>query len=311
MHSPLIISSIFDLQQLQRDWANQVTALVPTMGNLHSGHRALVEEAKRHADKVMLYIYVNPAQFAPHEDYSTYPRTLERDMSLCRDWGVDAVFTPSDAMIYPEGKQNATQILPAEPLNNSQYALMRPDFFQGVTTVLARMFNLIQPNLVVFGYKDAQQFAIVRRMIRDLFMPIAIVGVPTVREEDGLAMSSRNQYLKSEDRPSALLLSQILRHTHHCFHQGESNTDALKERAWNYYRTFQAQCRGSHFELAYLELLDLTDFTAVSPPLANEHFHIVAAGTLNGVYLIDCLGLSEPVIYPELPIEAKAIAHVV
>ncbi|WP_046468612.1 pantoate--beta-alanine ligase [Allosalinactinospora lopnorensis] len=182
-------------------------ALVPTMGALHDGHRRLIATAREHADSVMVSVFVNPLQFGPNEDYDRYPRDLDADLAACAEEGVDAVFAPGVEMMYP-GEQIVT-------VNSGQMGQVfegefRPGFFEGVLTVVGKLFNLVRPDIAVFGQKDAQQLAVVRRMVRDLCMPVTIVASATVRDQDGLATSSRNAYLSAEERESALALSRAL-----------------------------------------------------------------------------------------------------
>lgn len=308
---PLIcIQTRLELQDIKDAWKNDVVALVPTMGNLHAGHQALVEKAKSVADKVMLYIYVNPLQFGPKEDFATYPRTQERDFKLCQEWGVDAIFYPTDAMIYPEGQARAMQIVPPDHLNHIQYGLLRPWFFTGVATVLATMFNLIRPNIAVFGYKDAQQFCIVKQLVRNLCLDISILGVPTVRESDGLALSSRNVYLSDQQRTEALCLSQLLRSVHEQFHAGEKNTAQLLSTAREQYNSLKENFSTVHLE--FIELVDINTFE--SPSCAESPHYIVAVAKLGELFLVDCLGLHEAISFEKRPIfepvsnKAKAYA---
>lgn len=187
--------------------AGQSVALVPTMGFLHEGHMALVRRGRDLADRVVAWIFVNPTQFERADDLAAYPRDRERDLAMLRAERVDAVFTPEAAEIYPDG---AETIVETTRLANILLGQVRPGHFRGVTTVVAKFFNIVQPDIALFGEKDYQQLQIIRRMVRDLHMPIRIEGVPTVREADGLAMSSRNVRLSPEDRRAAVVLSQAL-----------------------------------------------------------------------------------------------------
>lgn len=200
------------MQRLALRWkrAGAKTAVVPTMGYLHAGHMSLVREARKRAGKkgrVVVSIYVNPTQFAPTEDLAKYPRDLKRDLKLCRDAGVDVVFTPTDAEIYPgkaEGRFSTYVV--EEELSRSMEGAARPTHFRGVTTVVAKLFNLVLPDVAVFGQKDFQQAAVIKRMAADLNFPVKIIVAPTLRELDGLAMSSRNKYLKGDLRRQATVL---------------------------------------------------------------------------------------------------------
>ncbi|GGS75463.1 pantothenate synthetase 1 [Planobispora rosea] len=197
-------------------------ALVPTMGALHEGHRSLMRLAREHADHVAVSIFVNPLQFGPGEDYARYPRTFEADLEICAAEGVGVVFAPSAEEMYLPDRQVGVS---AGPMGTVAEGAFRPGHFDGVLTVVLKLFNLVQPDVAVFGRKDAQQLALIRRMVADLNLPISIVGAPTVREADGLAMSSRNRYLSAEDRAVALALSRAL------FAGAERNTPAEIRRA--------------------------------------------------------------------------------
>ena len=186
---------------------DQTMAFVPTMGFLHQGHLSLMEEGLKHADKLVVSIFVNPAQFGPNEDLDTYPRSLERDLALCEKMGAAAVFCPRAEEMYPEGFETYVEL---EKLPHHLCGLSRPVFFKGIATVVTKLFNIVKPHVAVFGEKDFQQLAVIRRMVHDLCFDIKIVGAPIVREADGLAMSSRNKYLSPEERPEALRLSQSL-----------------------------------------------------------------------------------------------------
>ncbi|GGO31241.1 pantoate--beta-alanine ligase [Microbispora bryophytorum] len=183
-------------------------ALVPTMGALHEGHRSLMRLAREHADHVVVSVFVNPLQFGPDEDFSRYPRTFEADLRVCEEEGVRVVFTPSaDDMYLPDRQVEVS----AGGMGGVVEGAFRPGHFDGVLTVVLKLFNLVRPDVAVFGQKDAQQLALIRRMVADLDVPVSIVGAPTVREPDGLALSSRNRYLSEADRRTALALSRALR----------------------------------------------------------------------------------------------------
>ncbi|WP_432927269.1 pantoate--beta-alanine ligase [Microbispora sp. CA-135349] len=183
-------------------------ALVPTMGALHEGHRSLVRLAREHADHVVVSVFVNPLQFGPGEDFSRYPRTFDADLRACEEEGVRVVFAPSAEDMYLPDRQVEVS---AGGMGGVVEGAFRPGHFDGVLTVVLKLFNLVQPDVAVFGQKDAQQLALIRRMVADLDVPVSIVGAPTVREADGLALSSRNRYLSEADRRTALALSRALR----------------------------------------------------------------------------------------------------
>ena len=204
------------MQELARRWqrAGVRVGLVPTMGYLHAGHLSLVECARQMVGpggKVVVSIYVNPAQFGPQEDLSSYPRNFARDAWLCREARVDVIFAPDDTQMYPRGDAgDFSTFVVEEGLSRGMEGKSRPTHFRGVTTVVAKLFNIVQPGLAVFGSKDYQQVAVVKRMVRDLNFPLKIVVAPTLREVDGLAMSSRNKYLAGELRGQALVLRRSL-----------------------------------------------------------------------------------------------------
>ncbi|WP_405394865.1 pantoate--beta-alanine ligase [Microbispora hainanensis] len=183
-------------------------ALVPTMGALHEGHRSLLRLAREHADHVVVSVFVNPLQFGPNEDFSRYPRTFDADLQVCEEEGVAVVFAPSAEDMYLPDRQVQVS---AGGMGGVVEGAFRPGHFDGVLTVVLKLFNLVRPDVAVFGQKDAQQLALIRRMVADLDVPVSIVGAPTVREPDGLALSSRNRYLSEADRRTALALSRALR----------------------------------------------------------------------------------------------------
>jgi pantoate--beta-alanine ligase len=198
-------------RKFRKTHAQACLGLVPTMGALHEGHGSLIQLAKNHADVVIVSIYVNPLQFGPTEDYQRYPRPVEQDLAYCQALGVDAVFMPEDITMYPDGHQGLTQIVPPAALTQYFCGASRPGHFTGVATVVHKLLALTQADCAVFGEKDFQQLAVIQAMVRDLNLPVHILRAPTVRELDGLAMSSRNQYLQtSAMRQAALVLSQVL-----------------------------------------------------------------------------------------------------
>lgn len=204
------IGTIPALRQYIHNRARRPIVVVPTMGNLHAGHLALVERAKgMQPGCVIATIFVNPLQFSPGEDYNSYPRSLGADVHQLDAAGVDAVFTPRINELYPAGVKHGTRVTVPE-LENLYCGKFRPGHFAGVATVVAKLFNIISPDHAVFGEKDYQQLIIIRRLVDDLHLPVKIIGVPTVRESDGLAMSSRNHYLREDERLKAPLLYQTL-----------------------------------------------------------------------------------------------------
>ena len=209
---PKIAKTVPALRRALAQWraAGETIALVPTMGALHDGHLALVRLARRRANRVVVSIFVNPAQFAPTEDFSTYPRTFAADVAALAEQKVDLVWAPGSVeVMYPKGF--ATRIVPEGPATAGLEDAFRPDFFKGVATVVAKLFLQTMPDIAVFGEKDYQQLKVVSRMARDLDLPLKVVGAPTVREADGLAMSSRNVYLSPDERAAAPVLYRVLR----------------------------------------------------------------------------------------------------
>lgn len=200
--------------------------LVPTMGYLHEGHISLVRQARAENDFVAATIYVNPTQFAPTEDLSSYPRDLTRDLALLEEAGADLVFTPNDALMYPHGFQSYVTV---DEVTAVLEGASRPTHFRGVTTIVAKLFNIVQPTRAYFGQKDFQQTVVIRRMIADLNINLQMIVCPTVREADGLALSSRNTYLTPPQREAATVLSRALKHGLTLLNAGERNGDVLRQ----------------------------------------------------------------------------------
>jgi pantoate--beta-alanine ligase len=225
-----IITSVLEMQTLAHELRSkgQIIGLVPTMGALHDGHLSLVRLAAERADKVVVSIFVNPAQFAPSEDFNKYPRELEADVAKCESAGADYVFAPPPDEVYPKGYSTyITEERIAKPLEG----VSRPTHFRGVTTVVAKLFNMCRPDLAVFGQKDAQQVAVIQKMVTDLNFTIDIVIAPTLREPDGLAMSSRNRYLTATQRAEALSISRALFKARDMVAAGERRSDRLVAEA--------------------------------------------------------------------------------
>jgi pantoate--beta-alanine ligase len=236
---------------LQQRRAGRRIGFVPTMGALHEGHFALVHEARRRCDLVVVSVFVNPLQFDRRDDFDRYPRPIDDDLTACRSHGVDAVYAPTAAAMYPEGFD--THVTPGAIADLLEGAA-RPGHFRGVTTVVAKLFGAVQPDVAVFGEKDFQQLAVIRRLTTDLDMPIEVVGHPTVRHPDGLAMSSRNRRLTAEQREAAVVVPRMLEHVRSMFHSGERSTSVLSSAA--------------------------AEFVAAEPLARFEHLHIVDSGTL-------------------------------
>lgn len=219
------ISEVREIIAEQRKKGLQI-ALVPSMGYLHQGHMSLVKQAKQEGTFVVMSIFVNPLQFGPNEDFSRYPRDLEHDAKLAREAGVDLIFHPSVEEMYPQKNRTTVEV---SELGNALCGLFRPGHFNGVTTVVSKLFHIVQPNRAYFGQKDYQQYLIIRQMVRDLNFPIEVISVPIVREEDGLALSSRNIFLTPEQRKEAVVLSQSLVEAEVLIQQGEHSVVRIEE----------------------------------------------------------------------------------
>lgn len=230
----------------------KTVGLVPTMGALHEGHLSLVRAAKSRCDLVVVSIFVNPLQFGPREDLAKYPRDFERDRELLEREGVDFVFAPSVEEMYPPG---AATYVTVEGLSDKLCGRSRPGHFRGVTTVVSKLFNTVEPDFSFFGQKDAAQSTIIRRMVRDLNIPVQVVVCPIVREPDGLAMSSRNAYLDAEQRQSALVLSRSLQAVQERFNQRERNVQALIESGKQVFAQ-EPSVRLDYFEIVDPDTLD-------------------------------------------------------
>ena len=221
-----IVSDIREMQQLAGHYRQQgkTIGFVPTMGYLHEGHLSLMRRARAQCDILVVSIFVNPTQFGPNEDFERYPRDFDRDERLCREVGVDVVFYPTADAMYPQPYLTYVHV---EKLSETMCGASRPGHFRGVTTVVTKLFNIVQPHIAVFGQKDYQQSLIIRQMVRDLNFDVEIDVAPIVREADGLAMSSRNKYLSPEERQQALVLYRSLTRAEELIREGERNVDTL------------------------------------------------------------------------------------
>lgn len=226
MDKPMLIAASLDELRTARLLLDGRVGFVPTMGYLHEGHVSLAKRARQECDRVVASIFVNPAQFGPNEDLSKYPRDLKRDLTLLEAAGVDLVWTPTNEIMYPPGFGTWVQV---EGLTRPLEGAARPGHFRGVTTVVAKLFNAVQPQKAYFGQKDAQQAAVIRKMTRDLNFLIEIVVCPTVREADGLAMSSRNSYLSAEERMAATVLFRALSAAKSAYERGERDAGKLRK----------------------------------------------------------------------------------
>ncbi len=259
-----IIETVDHMQQTAdaMRMAGETLALVPTMGFFHEGHLMLMRAGKEHCDRLVVSLFVNPTQFGPNEDFEAYPRDTEGDLNKAEEVGADMVFMPSPAEMYPQGAQTSVVV---KDLPNHLCGLSRPGHFDGVTTVVAKLFNIVKPHEAVFGQKDYQQLAVISRMVMDLDMDIQIIGVPTVREKDGLAMSSRNSYLSLEERKSALSLKKSLDLAERLFNEGEKNAQVVEDFVRSYI-----------LEHPYTEI----DYIALCDPVTLDDVNTLSEGTL-------------------------------
>ncbi len=275
--------SVAGLRQRVQRWRGiqQRVALVPTMGNLHTGHIALVKQAQKLAERVVVSIFVNPLQFGPKEDFGAYPRTPDADRLQLAAAGADLLFTPEVEEMYPQGMDAVTRV-EVPGLSGILDGASRPGHFTGVATVVSKLFNMVQPDVAIFGDKDYQQLLVIRRMTADLCMPIEIVGHPTVREADGLAMSSRNQYLTKAERGQAPLLQRVLRETAQALKGGRRDFAALQSHA-------QQQLAEGGFRPDYVEIRQADTLAPASDE--DQRFVVLGAAWLGKARLIDNLAL--------------------
>ena len=275
----LMIQDIAQLRALIGQWrqAGERIAFVPTMGNLHQGHLQLVDTAKQHADRVIVSIFVNPMQFGANEDLDNYPRTLEQDCQGLTEHGADAVFTPTPQLIYPRGLDVQTYV-EVPLLGDYHCGASRAGHFRGVSTIVSKLFNLVQPDIACFGQKDYQQLAIIRQMVTDLSMPIDIIGVPTIRAEDGLALSSRNGYLTAEQRATAPALYRTLQWMKQQLDQGFADFRLLEQQA-------KDQLNKAGFNADYINIANRQTLVPASD--STSALVILAAAYLGKTRLID------------------------
>ena len=282
----MLLNKIEEVRAEIKKWRTEglKIGLVPTMGALHEGHLSLIKKAKSECDKVVVSIFVNPIQFGPSEDFDKYPRTLDADTKLCATEGVDIVFAPTPAEMYGGNSKLErlsndvlTYVCPPFFYVNKLCGKSRIGHFDGVCTVVMKLFNIVQPDLAFFGQKDAQQVIIIKKMVNDLNIPVQIVQCPIIRENSGLALSSRNKYLSEEGKKEALVLSKILNNIKMCYNKGIKNVDALKETAYTFLT--------DKHELDYLEILDKNSLEEKSE--ADDNSIALIACKVDGVRLID------------------------
>jgi pantoate--beta-alanine ligase len=277
------VTTIAAVRQHVRRWRGEGrrVAFVPTMGNLHSGHVSLIEMARSHGDRFLASIFVNPMQFGPNEDFAHYPRTPTQDARMLADAGCDLMFMPDVGEIYPNGSERATRV-DVPGLSSILDGEFRPGHFEGVATVVAKLFHVVEPDVAVFGEKDFQQLTIIRRMVADLCMPVTIVAAPTVRDPDGLAMSSRNQYLTDEERQKAPLIHQLLLAAVARLQAGDRDFAAIE-------RTALQALVASAFRPDYFSVRRADDLSLPQPD--TQHLVILVAARLGRARLIDNLQL--------------------
>ena len=285
----MILNNIEDVRKEIKKWkaAGLTIGLVPTMGALHAGHLSLIKKAKSVCDKVVVSVFVNPIQFGPSEDFDKYPRTLEADKELCDKERVDIIFAPTPLEMYGEGNRLSNDILtyvcPPFFYVNRLCGKARPGHFDGVCTVVNKLFNIVQPDTAFFGQKDAQQVIIIKKMVNDLNIPVEIIQCPIVREESGLALSSRNKYLTEEGKKDALVLSKILNNIKQCYQKGITDVSALKETAYSFLT--------EKHDIEYLELMDRN--TLEEKSTADNNTIALIACRVEGVRLIDNIYLGD------------------
>lgn len=274
-----MIDAIQEMQLLSAAWQldGQRVGFVPTMGNLHAGHLGLVEKAMDECDKVVVSIFVNPLQFNDDQDFAKYPRTLDEDRDKLAALKVDAVFIPDEQALYPQGQQATTKV-EVPGLSGLLEGASRAGHFTGVTTIVNKLFNIVQPDIAVFGEKDFQQLLIIQKMVADLNMPVHVMGLPTAREADGLAMSSRNSRLTAEQRETAPLLYQTLQAMRQALLEGNADIDGLKRLAFE-------QLQKAGFEPDYVELRDARTLLEVDGQTRDKV--ILLAAWLGEIRLID------------------------
>ena len=285
----MLVHTIKEVREQIKEWkkAGLTVGLVPTMGALHNGHLSLIKKAVEKCDKVVVSVFVNPIQFCPGEDLDKYPRTLEADQKLCESNGVNIVFAPTPSEMYGDCQMRTndflTYVIPPFFYVNKLCGKSRVGHFDGVCTVVNKLFNIVQPDFAFFGQKDAQQLVIIKKMVKDLNIPVEIIPCPIVREESGLALSSRNKYLSEEDKIQALALSKILNNIKNCYKKGITDVEALKETAY--------QFLNDHHDLEYLEFMNEENLDEMTT--ANDHTRVFIACKVGGVRLIDNILLGE------------------
>jgi pantoate--beta-alanine ligase len=280
------VTHIAEVRELVRGWrmGRESVAFVPTMGNLHAGHASLVGAAHVHGRRVVASVFVNPLQFGPKEDYTAYPRTPVEDSALLEELGADALFLPSAEEMYPAGADSSAYV-EVPGLTDILCGAFRPGHFRGVATVVVKLLNLVQPDVAIFGEKDFQQLMVIRRAVEDLCMPVKVIGAPTVRAEDGLALSSRNRYLSPEERERAPQLYKALDRARRRLEAGESDLEAIEQEGLD-------ALGAAGFRPDYFEVRDAA--TLARPRGIELDLVILAAARLSRARLIDNLRVRAP-----------------
>jgi len=279
----MLVHKIEDVRANVKRWKKEglIIGVVPTMGALHAGHASLIKKAAETCDKVIVSVFVNPIQFGPAEDYDKYPRTLDEDVKLAESIGADLIFAPSPDEMYGKGQRlsndTLTYVAPPFFYVDKLCGKTRVGHFDGVCTVVLKLFNITQADYGFFGQKDAQQLIILRKMVKDLNVPIELISCPIVREESGLALSSRNKYLDEQGKKDALALSKILNNIKSCYNKGVTDIDALKETAYSF-------LTDAH-DLEYLEFVDKDNLE--DKQTADDDTLVLIACRVQGVRLID------------------------
>ena len=283
----MLVHTIEEVRKQVKEWKKQglTVGLVPTMGALHAGHKSLIDKSVAKCDKTVVSVFVNPIQFCPGEDLDKYPRTLEADEKLCTDSGVDIVFAPSPKEMYGEGtimsNDFLTYVIPPFFYTNKLCGKSRVGHFDGVCTVVNKLFNIVQPDFAFFGEKDRQQLIILKKMVHDLNIPVEIIPCPIVREESGLALSSRNKYLSENGKKEALVLSKILNNIKTCYNKGIKDVKASTETAYSFIN--------DNHSLEYLEFRDKDNLE--EKEIADGNTIVFIALRVENVRLIDNIEL--------------------
>jgi len=285
----MLLKTVDEVREQVKKWKKDglTVGLVPTMGALHKGHLSLIKKSIEMCDRTIVSDFVNPVQFCPGEDYEKYPRTLDDDVKLCDENGVDIVFSPSPEEMYEKdtilSNDFLTYVVPPFFYTNKLCGKSRVGHFDGVCTVVMKLFNIVQPDYAFFGQKDAQQLIIIKKMVKDLNIPISIVSCPIVREDSGLALSSRNKYLSEEGKKNALVLNKILSNIKNLYKRGITDVEVLKETAFSF-------LTNAH-ELEYLECININNLE--EKKVADDETIVLIALKTDGVRLIDNCILNE------------------